>query len=707
MNRPRARLSARRVTTARSRAPTQATDDIMTIHVPATDPSTAFYVDCIRKSADKQLSIVELFQAAKQLANDGQKQMAAELYKIWISYNHDHDLVSAVYFNYGMALVDNNDRFGGINALRECLRIKPEFHSAYINLGRMLEDAGQAGAAVTQWMKLLDRLALVNGEAVGLKLTALQQIGRVLRAANENPPAEDCLRQSLEINPNQTEIIQHWIAVRQAQCKWPAIESLPSITKQELIAKIFPWSLANHSDDPMFQFATAYAHNKRAVGVARRTKPAPERPARARDPARRLRIGYVSSDFREHAVGFGMTEVIELHDRARFEVFGYYCGISHVDPTQTRIKAGVDHWLDINPMSDEDAANRITADGIDILVDLNGYTMNARNKVFAFKPAPVIVNWFGFPSTMGSPYHHYLIADPVIIPEGSEIYYSEKILRMPCYQPNDRKRAVAARKPTRRDVKLPEDAFVFCCLNGLQKLTALTYQRWLIILQHAPNSVLWLLGGAAETNERLRLHAVQHGIAPERIVFAERANNADHLARYPLADLFLDNLPYGAHTTAADALWMGVPVLTLPGRSFASRVCSSLVKAAGIGEMVCQTPHDYVTRAIDFAQNPKKMAAIKQKLAKNRASCLLFDTNRLVTNLEGLYTTMWEDYRAGRLPAPDLANLDVYHEIGCDLDHAGMELLSEGDYRALYHAKLAEWNETYPIKPDGRLWDPR
>jgi len=676
----------------------------MTTPISNSDLSTELYVASIQKAAARQLTIAELFSSARSLATSGKYQMATELYKIWICYNSDADFLHAVYFNYGMALVEAGDRYGAINALRDCTRLNPDFHAAYVNLGRVLEDSGQAGPAVAQWVNLINRLAIINGDSVGVKLTALQQIGRVLRANNENVAAEDSLKQSLDIDPNQVEILQHWIAVRQAQCKWPVISGWGKVKNQDLLAKIFPWSLANHSDDPMFQFATAFVHNKRAVGLARRTLgPAPKF-SKVRRSGQKLRIGYLSSDLRDHAVGFGLTEVFELHDRQYFEIFAYYCGISHVDATQTRIKAGVDHWIDINALSDEEAALRITEDKIDILIDLNGYTMNARTKVVAFRPAPVIVNWFGFPSTMGSPYHNYLIADPYIIPESLEIFYSEKILRMPCYQPNDRRRDIAAKRPSRRDEKLPDDAFVFCCLNGLQKLTARTYQRWLIILQQVPNSVLWLLGGAAETNERLRQIAIQNGVAGERLVFASRASNADHLARYPLADLFLDNLPYGAHTTAADALWMGVPVLTLPGRSFASRVCGSLVQAAGIGELICANAEEYVSRAIALGRNPSECAMFKAKLAAGRDTCLLFDTPRLVSNLEALYSAMWSDFESGKLPSPDLANLEIYHEIGLELDHENIEVLSDQEYRSLYQAKLSEWNETYPVKPDARLW---
>ncbi len=363
-----------------------------------------------------------------------------------------------------------------------------------------------------------------------------------------------------------------------------------------------------------------------------------------------------------------MTDVLETHDRQQFEIFAYYCGIARTDPTQARIKSCVDSWLDIRSMSDQQAAAKIAEDGIDILVDLNGYTKDARTKIFALRPAPVIVNWFGFPGTMGTPYHHYLIADPFIVPEDSELYFSERVVRLPCYQPNDRKRPVSARAPARKDERLPEDAFVYCCLNGMQKITPAVFQSWLRILSEVEGSVLWLLTGAGRTNTRLRQLAEQQGIASDRLIFAEKKPNPEHLARYPLADLFLDTFPYGAHTTAADALWMGVPVLTVPGRGFASRVCGSVVSAAGMSELVCDDAEAYVARAIELGRDRAKLAAAKRKLAAGRDTCLLFDTPRLTRHLEDLYRGMWADYQAGTLPAPQLANLDVYCDAGAELN---------------------------------------
>lgn len=665
---------------------------------------TELFNDAVNQAVSRQLSIVELFKRTATLAELDQKQLAVDLYKTWTAYNADNSLLYAAYFNYGVALMAVRDSAGAINAFRESIRLKPDFHQPYINLGRALEDSGQAGQAVSQWLALVNSLAAVNGDSVMHKITALQQIGRVLEATNTHNAAEDALKQSIDLNVHQPEPIQHWIALRQRQCKWPVIAEWERAGRKDLVRGISSLSLANLADDPMFQLAKAFHYAKQTIGMP---KPATRLPAQAaltqREP-HRIRVGYVSSDLRDHAVGFAMTDVVEQHDKTNFEIFAYYCGIDRTDATQQRIMKSVDHWTNINGLSDDQAAAKIAADGIDILIDLNGYTKDARTKVFARRPAPIAVNWFGFPGTMGTPYHHYLIADSFIVPPDLEMFYSERVVRLPCYQPNDRRRIVAESRPTRTDAGLPEDAFVYCSLNGMQKITPRTFERWMTILEQVPASVLWLLSSSNDADERLRKVATDRGIAGERIVFAGTLPNPQHLARYPLADLFLDTMPYGAHTTAADSLWMNVPILTVPGRSFASRVCASVVRAAGVGELVCATPEEYVVRAIEFGRDREKLAAIKSKLVNGRDSCLLFDTPQLVQHLEELYRKMWSDFKRGELPVPDLRNLDMYHEVGLGLDLENIEMLTDDAYRALYQDKLVEWNDVYRIQADARLW---
>ncbi len=649
----------------------------------------------------RQWSLIELFGNAEASAISQDAHSSSALYKTWIAGNDNHPALHAAYFNYAISLSNSGDRPGAINALRECIRLKQDFAPAYINLGRILEDNGDPSAAVMQWFTMANQLKAVDGENVKHKLLALQQIGRVLEGHERDGAAEDALKQALDINVHQPEVIQHWIALRQRQCKWPVVEGSDYSPAKTLMAGISPLSLANLLDDPVFQIARACKYSRemiRAPEIAPRRWPTPAATAHRG----KLRIGYVSSDLREHAVGFAMTDVFELHDKRSFEIHAYYCGIGRTDSTQGRIRSAADSWTDINPLSDEQAAEKIAKDKIDILVDLNGYTRDARTRVFSLRPAPVIVNWFGFPGTMGTSYHNYIVADEHIIPEDHEIFFSEKVLRLPCYQPNDRRRPVAE-CPSRADENLPANALVFCCLNGMQKLTREVFLGWIEILAGVKDSVLWLLGGSGDTVARLRQLAEENGVSGGRLIFAQKKPNPLHLARYQLADLFLDTFPYGAHTTAADSLWMGVPVLTRRGLGFASRVCSSVVSAAGLGELVCDDQRAYVAKAIELGRNPKALDKLKKKLKTGRGTCLLFDTPRLVEGLEALYRGMWEDYRRGALPRPELGNMDAYAELGARLHTAG-PAPEGGELLARYRQELEVWNETWPLVPDARLW---
>jgi predicted O-linked N-acetylglucosamine transferase (SPINDLY family) len=321
----------------------------------------------------------------------------------------------------------------------------------------------------------------------------------------------------------------------------------------------------------------------------------------------------------------------------------------------------------------------------------------------ALRPAPVIVNWLGYPGTMGSPYHNYIIADDWIIPESHEIYYSEKVKRLPCYQPNNRDRTLSPVKPSRKDAGLPEDAMVYCCFNGSHKIHRFTFERWMRILAQVPGSVLWLLESSETTHKRLQEHAAQLGIEPERLVFAPKAANPVHLARYPLADLFLDTTPYSAHTTASDALWMGVPVLTCSGRSFASRVCGSLVRAVGTPEMICTGVEEYVERAVAFGNDKSKLQAAKNRLAEVRKDSVLFDMPGLVRNLEHLFKEMWEECRKHKLPQPDIALLPQYLETGIEVNHEEVEVQNIEDYRAWWVERLALRHKTRPLVRDHRF----
>jgi predicted O-linked N-acetylglucosamine transferase (SPINDLY family) len=668
--------------------------------------SEVAFLTAVKTLTERNLTLAELIATADGIRAAGAPPLAAQLYQLWIQANQGSPLLYAAQFNYAVIATELGDLAGAKAALEQALVSNPDFFPAYINLGTVLERSGSLDQALVQWTTLVNRLPQVTGTAIRFKTAALKQIGRAFQALQQ-PGVLDVLKQSLDIDPKQAEVAEHYVNLRLGDCLWPAAASWEGVTRQDLVAGLGPLTMSIYTDDPILQLAAAWNYNRTVIGyppgfaeiVDRRPSPAARRPGR-------LRIGYVSSDLRQHAIGSLMAELFEVHDRNTLEVSAYYCGVPQDDPMKARIKSAIEHWVDITDIDDQAAAARIAADGIDILVDVNGYTRDMRTRLFALRPAPVSVNWLGYPGTMGSLYHDYIIADDWIIPKEHEIYFSEKVMRLPCYQPNDRRRAVAAERPSRAAAGLPDDAMVYCCFNGLQKISRFTFDRWVTILQRVPGSVLWLLSGSDELTQRLRNYAAQRDVAPERLVFAPRMGNPQHLARYPLADLFVDTAPYGAHTTASDSLWMGVPILTLSGRGFASRVCGSLARAAGLPDLVCSTADEYVERAVALGSDRNQLQGYRARLAATRDTCVLFDTPLLARHLEGLYADMWREFSEGRVPRPDLTNLDVYHEVGIQDDHEAVEVQAIADYHGWYRRKLMQRHRLLPVGPDRRLWTP-
>jgi len=676
----------------------------MTVNSPVVPDQASPLADVLERTRQRRFPLAELLQLAEGLVAAGHRAAAADLYKSWIAYNDGAPLLHFVYFNYAVVCSQIGDTTGAINALRACLKLDPKFGPAHINLGRALEDSGLGADAIAQWRTYADVTGEITGERVGHRLMALQHIGRVLEGASLYEEAEAALLQALELRPDKPEAGQHWTSVRQRQCKWPILSPPNGVTERQLVDAMSTMTLSCYADDPLFQLAKASRYNKFLVGRPDLTGFPRQKPRLKTGTGERLRVGYVSSDLREHAVGFALSEVLELHDKSSVEIFAYYCGETRPnDPTQQRIKNAVDHWRDIAAVEDADAASMIVADQIDILIDVNGYTKSARTKIFAYRPAPVIVNFCGYPGSMASPVHQYMIADERIVPPENEIYYTEKVLRIACNQPVDRKRLIAGR-PTRTQAGLPEDAFVYACFNGMQKITAPCFARWMAILSATPGSVLWLLGAEEAVNLRLQQMAEQAGVAPERLIFAPKAPNAHHLARIGLADLFLDTFPYGAHSTASDAITMGLPVLTVPGNGFASRFCASIVAAAGVPELICASPEDYVRRAVAFAHDRQSLIAIRESLQRQRDTCALRDIPALARRLEELFWQMQGEAERGETPVPDLQNLEVYYEIGAELMPAGAEFQDSDAYRQRYLDKLIQWNEYAPLAHDTRLW---
>jgi len=365
----------------------------------------------------------------------------------------------------------------------------------------------------------------------------------------------------------------------------------------------------------------------------------------------KIRIGYLCGEFRNQATSILMTRVWELHDESKFEIFAFDNGWDDGSEYRQRITGAFSNLFDITRLSDLDTAKLIQQNEIDILINLNGFFGFARQVVFSYKPAPIQVNYLGFPGTMGVKYMDYIIADKVVVPEESKLHYVEKLVYLPnCYQANDDMRKISDRKFSKVELGLPGNAFVFACFNNSYKITPTIFDSWMRILSFVQGSVLWLLADSPIAKDNLIKEALARGIDSCRLVFAERLPISEHLARHDLADLFLDTLPYNAHTTCSDALWAGLPVLTLMGHTFPGRVSSSLLNAIGLPELVTSTQEEYEALAIELALNSKKLADIKLKLAKNRLSTPLFDTPLFVKNLEAAYIQMYKRDQLGIQP---------------------------------------------------------
>ena len=365
----------------------------------------------------------------------------------------------------------------------------------------------------------------------------------------------------------------------------------------------------------------------------------------------KIRIAYLSTDFRAHAVAFLIAGIFEHHDKTRFATTAISLGRNDKSETRARIEAAFDRFIDVQEIGDFQAAMMMREMEIDIAIDLNGFTGDSRTAILAHRPAPVQVNYLGYPGTMGAPYIDYIIADRIVIPQAQQDHYSEKIIYLPdAYQANDRKRRVADGTPSRSEAELPERGFVFACFNNTYKIGPEVFDVWMRLLRNVEGSVLWLLEDNAIAAANVKREAKLRGIAPERLVFAPRTTPDRHLARHHLADLFLDTLPYNAHTTASDALWMGLPLVTCPGSTFPGRVAASLLHAIGLPELVTNTLGDYEALALKLAREPAALAAIKAKLRSNRDTHPMFDTARFARYLESAYATMWERHQRGEAP---------------------------------------------------------
>jgi protein O-GlcNAc transferase len=357
----------------------------------------------------------------------------------------------------------------------------------------------------------------------------------------------------------------------------------------------------------------------------------------------RIRVAYLSADFNEHPTAYLTAGLFEQHDKSRFEITALSFGQNDKSPVRRRLEAAFEHFIDVRDNSDQEIGALMRRAEIDIAVDLMGFTKDNRLGVLARRAAPIQVNYLGYPGTMGAPYMDYILADATVIPDDHDAFYAERVVRLPgTYQINDNRRAISQHTPTRGECGLPQNAFVFCCFNNPQKITPEIFDIWMRLLRATEGSVLWLITGNAKAAANLRLEAEKRGVPAERLIFAPKAGVPDHLARHRLADLCLDTLPYNAHTTASDALWAGLPVLTCLGETFAGRVAASLLKAIGLDALITRTLAEYEAQALRLARDPAYLATLKDTLNRNCDTCLLFDTPSATRHIEAAYLTMAE-----------------------------------------------------------------
>ncbi|WP_247872964.1 glycosyltransferase family 41 protein [Azospirillum sp. TSH64] len=533
-------------------------------------------------------------------------------------------------------------------ALRRALELDHKLVPARLALAALHRDRGDLERAAAGFRACLClQPDLAEGQA-NLAL-ALKERGQRGGPAEDAPASIVGFDRALRIGlPDAGGVLAQLVQQRRHLCRWDGLPSLSArlvdLVREGRTQQAHPWIFLGEGAGPALERACA----ERYSGWKTRGIP-PGFPKRT-DRGAKLRIGYLSADFHEHATAVLIAELIERHDRDRFEIIGCSHGPDDGGPLRKRLVAAFDRLLDLSALTDEAAARLIHEAGIDILVDLKGHTQNARPGIAAYRPAPVQAQWLGYPGTLGSTAIDYVIADPVVAPADHQRFYSERIVHLPdSYQPNDRHRAIGP-MPSRADCGLPAEAVVFCAFNASYKIGPDLFGRWCRILQRVPGSVLWLLDGPAEVAANLRGVAEDRGVAPERLVFAPRLPGPAHLARHRLADLFLDSAPVGAHTTASDALWAGLPMLTVPGRSFAGRVAASLLHAAGLPELAVADWDAYEATAQRLAMQPAELAAFKLRLERARATAPLFDTDRFARSIESAFTTMWDIHAAGESP---------------------------------------------------------
>ncbi len=565
-------------------------------------------------AASPDAGFAALVGAVERLDPAGDRQAAIALYRGWI----DRDGAGAphafaAWFNLGVELARAGNRPGAAVAYRNALALRPDFHQAAINLGLLLEAGGETEAALQAWARALQpdaaRTALLNHR------------GRLCEQAGRLAEAEQALRASLLTDPAQPDAVQHWVHLRQKLCLWPVLtDRIPGLGPDDLRLQAGPLASLALTDDitAQCQAAAAWIDRKTTAPGVRLSPPEGYRHGR-------IRLGYLSADFRRHALSLLIAELFERHDRARFEVFGYCASPEDGSAIRARVLGAFDRWRSVRDLSDEAAARAIRADEIDILVDLNGLTSGARLQILRWRPAPVQATYLGFVGPVPLPELDYLFCDEVVIPPASAALYRPRPLAIGrTYQANDSRRAVGP-PVARAAVGLPQDAFVFCCFSNHYKITPEMFAAWTAILRQVPGAVLWLIADSEWSCRNLREAARAAGIDPARLIFAARTEPAEYMARLALADLFLDTFPYNAGTIASDAIRMGLPLVTLSGRAFAARMATRLLGSIGAAAGIATSFAEYIERAVALAADRAAYAAYRALFGEDAWAATLGD----------------------------------------------------------------------------------
>lgn len=583
--------------------------------------------------------------------------------------------IPEAWVNKGIALNNLNLYQESIDAYNQAIKIHPSYHEAWSNksaplnkLKRFAEATEACDKALSLKPKYVE--AWVNkgvtfyelknyDEAIahydkGLTLKPDYALtwfnkGMAMHQLKRYDEAIAHYEKALSLKPNIDWVFGDLLHAKMQICSWSDFDCYlkdisNKVLSNEKVTNPFP--LLAMIDDPALHKKSSeiYIKNKYPFNAVLG-------PIAKHSKKEKIRIGYFSADFYNHATGHLIAELFELHDKHKFELIGFSFGPVANDEMRQRLQNSFDQFIEVGDKSDMEIAQLSRSLNIDIGVDLKGFTQDSRLGIFANRVAPIQINYLGYPGTTGADYIDYIIADQILIPPHLQEYYSEKIVFLPdSYQVNDRKRVISDKKLARQELGLPENGFVFCCFNNNYKFTPSTFDTWMRILNAVNESVLWIFQDNPWVVDNLRNEADKHGVDVKRLIFAERMPLAMHLARHSLADLFLDTFPYNAHTTASDALWAGLPVLTLMGQSFASRVAASLLNAIGLPELVTNTAEEYEALAIDLALNPKKLGDAKLKLASNRLTSPLFNTPLFTKNIESAYIKMYERYHSDLQP---------------------------------------------------------